>query len=94
MMSKVKFKACKYLDFSDNYAAKKELISNYGDTKVCWDRPVLDSSYPALVQFCKQCGRLNHPEACLREQDKHCSSYEEYEHEVTLTKHADKEVTK
>lgn len=80
----IKFKGCKHLDFSDNYAAKKELINIGDETKVCWDRPVPDDSYPALVQFCKKCGRLNHPEACLREQDKHCSSYEEYEHEVTI----------
>lgn len=78
------FNACKHLDFSDSYNAKKELIGNYGITKVCWDRSVIDDSYPRLVQFCKKRGRLNNPESCLRISDKCCNDYEDFEHIVTI----------
>jgi len=85
-MNKIKFTACKHLDFSDNYAAKKELIFTCGETKVCWDRPVSDDSYPRLVQFCKLRGRmrLNSPEMCICEKNKRCSDYEDFGHEVTF----------
>ncbi len=46
MTGYVFFNACKYLDFSDKYTAKKTLISLGGTAKVCWDRPVFDESYP------------------------------------------------
>lgn len=82
-MKKIKFKACKHLDFSDNYSAEKALIDIKGEIKVCWDRPVIDESYPALVQFCKKRGRLNNPECCLSEDNKMCSDYEEIEHKVS-----------
>ena len=54
MKKEIKFRACIHLDFSDNYVAEKELIESCGETKVCWDRPVIDESYPKLVQFCKK----------------------------------------
>ena len=81
MSKEIKFKACKYLDFADNYTAKKVLI--YG-TKVCWERDVVDVSFPRLVQFCKKYGILNYPESCLREADKMCSDYKEFEHNVII----------
>lgn len=81
MKKKLKFTGCKHLDFSGNYTAKKELISVFGETKMCWDRPVIDHR-PALVQFCKLRGRLNNPEMCLCEKTKQCSDYDEIEHEV------------
>lgn len=83
-METIKFTACKHLDFSDNYTAEKNLISTCGETKVCWDRSVLDDSYPRLVQFCKLRGRMNNPEMCVCEQNKQCSDYEDFEHEVAL----------
>ncbi len=83
-MATIKFTACKYLDFSDNYIAKKNLISACGETKICWNRPVLDTSYPMLVQFCKLRGRMNNPEMCLCEKYKQCSKYEDFRHEIDL----------
>lgn len=82
MEKEIKFNACEQLDFSDNYVAKKELILIGNTTKVCWDRPVIDDSYPRLVQFCKLRGRLNNPEACLCEEKKQCSDYINIEHIV------------
>lgn len=79
---KIQFTACKHLDFDDHYTAKKELISTRGETKICWNRPVIDSSYPSLVQFCKLRGRMNSPELCLFETYKMCSEYQEIEHNV------------
>jgi len=79
---KIKFTGCEHLDYGDHYTAKKELIVTSGVTKVCWNRPVIDSSYPSLVQFCKKCGRLNNPEACLCEKYKMCNDYNEIEHIV------------
>ena len=83
-MKKINFTACEYLDFSDNYAAKKELISIFNKTKVCWDRPVIDDSYPRLVQFCKKRGRLNSPECCLSYENKQCNDYNEKRHSVEI----------
>ena len=81
-MRQLTFKGCKYLDFSDHYAAKKEMIQTHEGVKVCWDRPVIDNSYPALVQFCKLRGRLNNPECCLDKEHKQCSDFEIQEHTV------------
>ena len=81
-MRTIKFNACKYLDFDDNYSAQKNLISINGETKVCWDRPVPDESYPALVQFCTKRGRMNSPEMCMCEINKQCSDYKDFEHEI------------
>lgn len=83
-MGTINFTACKHLDFSDNYTAKKNLISIGGTTKVVWDRPVIDESYPRLVQFCKLRGRLNNPESCHCEAMKQCNDYEDFNHEVPL----------
>lgn len=83
-MTKIKFRACEHLDFSDNYTAKKELINSDHETKVCWNRPVIDASYPSLVQFCKKRGRLNNPEMCLCEKNKRCHDYIEIEHTVEI----------
>ena len=80
MSKKIKFTACEHLDFADNYTAKKVLFG----TKVCWERNVVDVSYPRLVQFCKKSGRLNKPDCCLREADKMCSDYKEFEHTVII----------
>jgi len=80
MSKEIKFKACKELDFADNYTAKKV---NFG-IKVCWKRDVVDESCPQLVQYCKKSGRLNYPDSCLREADKMCSDYKEFEHTVII----------
>lgn len=82
--NKIIFSACKHLDFADNYIAKKELISVNGETKVVWNRPVIDSSYPNLVQFCKLRGRLNNPDSCLCENNKKCDDFENKKHEVKI----------
>ena len=81
MSKKIRFTACKHLDFADNYTAKKVLI--YG-TKACWERAFIDASVPRLVQYCKKYGRLNYPESCLRQADKMCSDYKEFEHTVII----------
>ena len=80
MSKKIKFTACEHLDFDDNYTAKKV---NFG-IKVCWKRDVIDESCPQVVQYCKKSGRLNNPESCLREADKMCSDYKEFEHTVII----------
>ena len=80
MSKEIKFKACEHLDFAYNYTAKKV---NFG-TKVCWERDVEDVSNPRLVQYCKKYGRLNTPDSCLREADKMCSDYKEFEHTVII----------
>jgi len=82
MKNELKFTACKHLDFSDEYAAKKEPINIMGKEKVCWNRPVIDDTYPKLVQFCKLRGRLNNKDACLFKMTKECSDYDETEHKV------------
>jgi len=84
MKNIVKFNGCRHLDFSDNYAAKKSAICINGKTKVCWDRPVIDETYPALVQFCLLRGRLNNPEFCLCEENKRCSDYVDIVHIVEI----------
>ncbi len=84
MENELIFTGCEHLDFSDNYAAKKESIEIMGETKICWDRPVIDETYPALVQFCKLRGRMNHPEMCLCERTKQCDDYLEVNHKVTF----------
>jgi len=80
MSKKIKFTACEHLDFADNYTAKKVLFG----TKVCWERKIIDVLFPRLVQYCKKSGRLNNPESCLREADKMCSDYKEFEHMVII----------
>ncbi len=84
MEKEFRFNACEHLDFSDNYSAKKELIHSGNTTKVCWDRPVVDDSYPRLVQFCKFRGRLNDPEMCLCEKNKQCSDYKDIQQIVVV----------
>ena len=79
-METIKFNACEYLDYSDNYTAKKELIVIDRETKLCWNRPVIDNSFPRLVQFCKLRGRLCNPYCCTSEKNKMCSEYNEIEH--------------
>lgn len=85
MTKEIKFKACKHLDFSTDYTAKKELINSQNTTKVCWNRLVIDSSYPSLVQFCSLRGRLNCPTSCLSEDEKQCNDYEDFEHKIDLS---------
>ena len=84
MKQHVKFTGCKNLDYTDNYTAEKVLINLGGKPKVCWDRPVIDNSYPRLVQFCKLRGRLNYPEMCTCEGGAQCSDYENYLHEIDI----------
>ena len=83
-VEELKFTACKFLDFTDTYSAKKELINNLGVTKLVWHRKVLDTTYPSLVQFCKRIGRLNNAEACLCKLTAQCNDYEEQEHIVSF----------
>jgi len=78
-IEEISFKACKYLDFSDNYIAQKALISSYGETKICWERKDPEGNFQ-LCQFCKKRGRMNSPEYCLDEKHKGCSDFEEVEH--------------
>ena len=80
MSKKIKFTACEHLDFADKYTAKKVLFG----TKVCWERKMVDVLFPRLVQYCKKSGRLNNPDCCLREADKMCSDYKEFEHNVII----------
>ena len=80
MEVKIKFTACEHLDFDDNDRAKKVLFG----TKVCWERKIVDVLFPRLIQYCKKSGRLNTPESCLREADKMCSDYKEFEHNVII----------
>jgi len=76
----MKFAACKYLDFSDNYYnATKQVL---GGGKVFWFRKAVIGGTPSMVQFCKKRGRLNSPEACTSEHYAKCSDYVEIEHEV------------
>jgi len=84
MKQEINFLACEHLDFSDSYSAKKDAISTKFGTKICWNRPVIDSTYPSLVQFCKKRGRLNSPESCLCESNKMCSDYNDFNHTVTF----------
>ncbi len=91
MNNEIKFNACKYLDFSDSYAAKKETIIIDGQVKVYWHRPVIDNTYPSKVQFCKKRGRLNSPFSCLNCHEAMCSDFEDSEHTVIdVTKELDK----
>ena len=80
MSKTIKFTACEELDFADNYTAKKVLFG----TKVCWERKMVDVLFPRLIQYCKKSGRLNNPDCCLREADKMCSDYKEFEHNVII----------
>lgn len=84
MKQEINFLACEHLDFSDSYSAKKDAINTKFGTKICWNRPVIDSTYPSLVQFCKKRGRLNNPESCLCESNKMCSDYNDFNHTVTF----------
>ena len=81
----IRFTACEHLDYSDSYSAKKDGIMSDGQTKTVWNRPVVDASFPKLVQFCSLRGRLNDPESCLCDRRKMCSDYKDYEHEVELS---------
>lgn len=71
-----KFKGCEFLDFSPNYAAKRQQTS----MGLFWMR---DAS-PSMVQFCKKKGRLYGCDACLSEANKQCNSYAEVTHEIEL----------
>lgn len=84
-MDNLKFIACEFLDFEDNYTAKKEIINHNNSKKICWNRPTIDNSYPSLVQFCKKRGRLNNPTSCLCNKDKACNDYKDFNHNVSLT---------
>lgn len=84
MSQELKFTACTHLDFDDNYGnCKKELV-NVGETKVFWMREVSDIAMPSMVQFCKLRGRLNNPDACVCEENKRCSKYEDKIHSVVI----------
>ncbi len=75
------FKACKHLDFSDSYFAKKAGIVFDGTSKLCWERKDPEGKLQ-LCQFCKKRGRLNGPTCCLSEAHKQCSEYEEKEFDL------------
>lgn len=66
---------CKHLDFTDNkYSARKVTVGGI----ICWEREP-DPDYPEkplLVQFCRQRGRLNSPDACTTRLCALCSDYE------------------
>ena len=76
----MKFTACKHLDFTDSYTAKKQVL---GNGKVFWLRDVsYDPTLPAMVQFCSKRGRLNNPQQCTTQAFAACPEYEDYEHDV------------
>lgn len=74
--------ACKHLDYSDNYTAKKEIIKDGNAIKVFWNRKVINEEDPNMVQFCKLRGRLNNPFACTTEDRAKCRDYLEFEHDI------------
>ena len=74
----MKFHACKYLDFSRDYRAQKQIINTIAGPKVFW----LRNGDPSMVQFCFKRGRLNDPLACTSKEEARCRLYEEVEHEV------------
>ena len=76
-MCNVRFTACKYLDFSDNYFAKKQLLSG---GKVFWLREAPYEGAARMVQFCKKRGRINFATGCTSVETAVCSDYEEIEH--------------
>ena len=77
----IEFKACKYLDFEDNYVGcKRQML---GGGKLFWMRDV-SIDYPAMVQFCSKRGRLNNPESCLCESAAQCSDYNDFLHSVDV----------
>jgi len=80
-MCDVKFTACKHLDFSDNYYAKKQLLSG---GKVFWLREAPYEGAARLVQFCKKRGRINFATGCTSAETAVCSDYEEIEHFVNV----------
>ena len=80
MKKEINFMACKYLDFSDNYSAKKEIIRTKDGNKICWNR----NEGTGLVQYCKKYGILHSPFLCLCKSDKDCSDYKTYHHTVTF----------
>lgn len=77
--SGLEFTACKYLEFGDNYAATKNLISVAGEIKVVWQR---ESGH--LCQFCSLRGRINQADGCLTKKHAQCGLYEEEWHKVPL----------
>jgi hypothetical protein len=83
-METLTFNACKHLDFDDHYTAKKEPMQFNGEIKVRWNRPVIDETYPNLVQFCKKRGRLNKEYSCLCKDTAACNDYIDFKHTVTL----------
>lgn len=80
MTAKIKFNGCAHLDFSDNYSAKKQILSG---GSVFWLRDV-SPELPSMVQFCSLRGRLNSPESCLCERSKQCSEFLSTEHVVEV----------
>lgn len=40
---------------------------------------------PSMVQFCKKKGRLDGCESCLSEANKKCNSFNEIEHQVSVS---------
>jgi len=78
-MEEIKFNGCKHLDFEPNYGGcKRQLL---GSGELFWIRNTAPDN-PSMVQFCKQRGRLNNPEACLNEKNKQCSDYKMIQHVI------------
>lgn len=75
----MQFTACKHLDYSDNYSAKKQVL---GSGKVFWMRKEAYPGAPTMVQFCKKRGRINSCEGCTSKSNAHCGDYEEVTHFV------------
>lgn len=81
MTTGCKFVACKHLDYSDNYIAKKQIL---GTGKVFWLREAPYPDAPVMVNFCQKRGRLNSAESCHTPNKAMCSDYEDFEHVVTV----------
>lgn len=86
----IKFNGCQFLDFSDNFNAKKQSININGETKAFWLRDFADlidvnPVLPSMVQFC--CKReviLDKPTHCLSKEEKQCKDYVQCIHIVTV----------
>jgi len=85
-MSEIIFNGCINLDFSENYrpTCKRQLLAGKEKPSMFWMRPDIGIGAPQMVQFCKLRGRLNSPDACICEEKKMCSDYEEIEHVVNV----------
>lgn len=75
------FKGCMYLDFTENYDAKRQALH---DGSLFWLRD--QTQNPSMVQFCTKKGRLGGCGSCKSKDLAICSSYLEVTHKVRVPK--------